>query len=336
MSELSRIAARLLGFGALIAITAVAPDVHATYSVLLRNSDSGEMGGAVVSCVGDFDLQAIFGYARPTTGSPVVFFTQAWYSEGNHEQALAWLESGNTIDDVLAKLTDPTFDESASERQYHFLQAGSALTWTGVDTLPYAAGLTGTYGPWRYSIAGNILTSSLVLESAEESLQTEVGSIEERLIGALEAGNDHDEGDSRCTPLPGDSAYIEVRDATGAVRIQHSVVNTGQTNPLTSLRDALALPLPVSPPSSAPSTAPTSASNDGDSVDSDRTSSSSDSESSAPRPNSPSKLNDQRSVGCDVSRSPRPGDDAWLASAIAVGMALGCTRRKARNQTHWT
>lgn len=337
MSGFRTTTVRILGFGALGAITALAPDAHATYSVLLRNSDTGEMGGAVVSCVGDFDLQAIFGYARPATSDPVVFFTQAWYSQSNHEQALVWLEAGDAVDDVLTKLTDSTFDASASERQYHFLQADAALTWTGPDTLPYAAGLTGAYGPWRYSIAGNILTSAHVLESAASSLQTEAGSIEERLIAALEAGNDNDEGDSRCTPLPGDSAYIEVRDPAGAVRISHSVVDTGQANPLSSLRDALGLTPPVSPPrdgTSGPATAATNDSSADGSNTADSTAAPTNSEASTPPPNSPSKMNDQRSVGCDVSRRSRPRNGAWLACAVALGVALRRALRKSPRGAH--
>lgn len=332
---------RVFGFVALVAITALAPDLHATYSVLLRNTDSGEMGGAVVSCVGDFDLQAIFGYARPAEGDPVVFFTQAWYSESNHAQALTWLDAGEPIDAVLAKLTDPTFDADASERQYHFIQADAALTWTGTETLPYAAGLTGSYGPWRYSVTGNILTSAHVLESAERSLQTESGPIEERLLRALEAGNDNDEGDSRCTPLPGDSAYVEVRDATGAVRVRHSVVDTGQTDPLAAMRDALALTPPVSPTHSTTNEtaiAPTAASTRGDASngnsntgDSNGGSAPSNDDSSAPPSPSPSKVNDQRSVGCDVSRGAEPRNATWLACALLLGITL---RRRAKAAIH--
>lgn len=211
----------------------------ATYSILLSNVETGELGGAVTSCVGRFDLSAIFGYARNDTRA-VVFFTQALFSEPNHDQALAWLNAGLEVNAVLAALTDPTFDDYAAERQYHFLPSDAeGTTWTGASTLAYAGGLDGSFGPWRYTIAGNILTGEGVLTRAEASLQVLDGSLEERLLVALEAGAQHAEGDSRCAPLPGDSAYIEVRDQNGVSRLRESVVATQPNNPLAALRRAV-------------------------------------------------------------------------------------------------
>lgn len=211
----------------------------ATYSILLSNQETGELGGAAISCVGDFDLSAIFGYSKGQ-GRAVVFFTQGLYSEVNHDQALVWFGADRDVAEVLFDLTELTFDAYAAERQYHFLpNDGAGTTWTGAATLPYAGGLIGSFGPWRYTLAGNILTSEHVLTSAEQSLRTLAGSLEERLVVALEAGAQEGEGDSRCSPLPGDSAYIEVRNRSGVSRLRHSVVNTQPQDPLALLREAV-------------------------------------------------------------------------------------------------
>jgi uncharacterized Ntn-hydrolase superfamily protein len=254
--------------GLVAAAILVAPTALATYSVLLSNVETGEIGGAATSCVGDFDLSAIFGYAENEQRA-VAFFTQGLYSEFNHDQALTWLNEGREVALVRSQLTEEDFDAYVEERQYHFLPSdGDGTTWTGPQTLPYAGGRIGSFGPWRYSLAGNILTSERVLTMAEESLQTAGGTIEERLIAALEAGARNEEGDSRCTPLPGDSAYIEVRDANGVSRLRRSVVDTQPESPLALLResalptssidtesDATSSTLDVSPPTvAAPAT----------------------------------------------------------------------------------
>jgi uncharacterized Ntn-hydrolase superfamily protein len=284
--------------------TLTAKTSSATYSVLLSNIETGELGGAAVSCVGDFNLSAIFGYAR-TESSGVGFFTQALYSESNHEQALAWLSDGREIADVLDALTDPAFDDYAADRQYHFLPANDAgTTWTGAATLTYAGSRSGGHGPWRYTLAGNILTSEQVLALAEQSLQTATGSIEERLVAALQAGAQNSEGDSRCTPLPGDSAYLEVRDAAGVSRLRRSVVDTQPDNPLTLLREAV---VPVSP--SAP-TAP-SAADPSTTIHSDTAAS-----PSTAQPPSDTR----RGGGCSVAFTPHA--DGWLLSCLVTGLML--------------
>ena len=234
----------------------IASGAHATYSVLLSNVETGEQGGAAVSCVGDLDLADIFGYARGDERQ-VVFFTQGLYSDDVRARVGTWLSEGRSIEDVLGAITDSSADAYAEERQFHFLpNDGAGTTWTGSRTLPFASGRAGQFGPWRYTLAGNILTSEHVLQRAEQSLQTAAGTIEERLVAALEAGAQNSEGDSRCRPLPGDSAYIEVRSAAGVSRLRHSVVNTAPANPLTLLRQAAIAPSPTPAPITAPTTPP--------------------------------------------------------------------------------
>lgn len=295
-----------------LAASLVAQSATATYSVLLTNIETREIGGATTSCVGDFDLSAIFGYAR-NEDRAVAFFTQALYSEFNHDQALTWLSDGHDVAEVLARLTDPAFDDYSSERQYHFLPSDAdGATWTGAKALAYAGGRFGSVGPWRYTLAGNILTSERVLTMAEESLQTSEGPLEERLLAALEAGARYDEGDSRCTPLPGDSAYMEVRDANGVSRLRHGVVDTKPDNPLDLLR-RVALPA-----NESDSQSPVSSSSPGVSPTTDTITP--DTASSSQNPSSTTANERSTTTSCLVSRS--PGRGFLLACFVLAGLGL--------------
>ncbi len=278
MHTVRSLAASLATLGAVAAIT-LSTTARATYSVLLTNTTTGEIGGAVTSCVGDFDLERVFGAQvnnanrapeapTETTAGPaerIAFFTQGLYSQENHDQVSAWIASGITPNAIIDAITAPSFDPRAAERQYHFLStSGAGLTWTGAETLPHSAGLTHSVGSWTYTLAGNILTSERVLLNMDAALRAARGSIEERLLVALEAGGTLTEGDARCSPNPGDSAFLIVFDAHGATRIRQSVVDTRSRDPLELLRLAV-LPAPVDTSMSAPTSTPDVSSTDTDS-----------------------------------------------------------------------
>lgn len=306
---------RQLALALAASTTLATPTASATYSVLLSNVETGELGGAATSCVGDFDLSAIFGYAR-NQDHAVAFFTQALFSEPNHDQALTWLNQGQEVANVLATLTDPTFDDYASERQYHFLPSDEdGTTWTGATTLPYAGGRAGSFGPWRYTLAGNILSSENVLTMAEASVHTLDGTLEERLLAALEAGAQNNEGDSRCSPLPGDSAYIEVRTSNGVSRLRHSVTNTGRGNPLALLREA-AVPSASSgmPSGSASETIHVSPSPPTSATSTSATDTPSTDTASSPRSLDATSEN----TGCIVARESNRAGLPFLCAALAV------------------
>ncbi len=182
--------------------------------MILTNTQTRELGGAVTSCVGDFDLQTIFAVVATPSVERVAVFTQSWFSEDNHRRAQELLATGVEPSEVLTQITDPTFDVDQGDRQYHFLRTdGLGLTWTGANAGTFAGGITGTFDDWAFTAAGNILTSERVLSTIELSLRSSHEALEQRLLTALEAVEAVHEGDSRCTPLPGDSAFIGVVDA---------------------------------------------------------------------------------------------------------------------------
>jgi uncharacterized Ntn-hydrolase superfamily protein len=226
-------------------------ETGATYSVLVQDRETGEFGGAAISCVGDFDLSHIFGFVPGSPANPLAFafFAQALYSEENYAQIKAWGGRGQKPSQILETLIRVELDPYAAERQYHFLSAeGEPLAWTGNQTLPYAGSRSGSGGQRSFTAAGNILTSERVLANLAQSFEGNVQPLEMQLLAALEAGARDGEGDSRCGELPGDSAFLTVVAADGAVQLSHSVVNTQPDNPLKRLRDAVTLePRPQQP-----------------------------------------------------------------------------------------
>jgi len=207
----------------------------ATYSIVGTDPQSGEIGGAGTSCVGPMDVYAIYGGA-PGYG---VVHAQAWLNDEGRLRAVELLAQGVSPEDILAEITDETFDASASIRQYGIADLqGRAAAFTGEDNSDYAGDAQGTVGAFTYSAQGNILTSEAVITQAVAGFEGEGCDLAERLMMALEAGGENGEGDSRCANqgIPADSAFIHVDLQDGTELLHLSVTDTSPDNPLVELR----------------------------------------------------------------------------------------------------
>jgi uncharacterized Ntn-hydrolase superfamily protein len=209
---------------------------RATYSIVAADSASGQVGGSGTSCVGSaLDVFIIYGGA-PGHGA---VHAQARVSTAGRDEAVRLLELDTLPDDIIAAITAPAFDRSASQRQYGIADlAGRAAGFTGSSTLPWSGDLQGTDGAFAYSIQGNILTSGAVLDQAEEGFLAGGCDLADRLMLALEAGAENGEGDSRCTPdgIPSDGAFLHV-DLSGGEELVHLEANdTRPESPLVELR----------------------------------------------------------------------------------------------------
>lgn len=298
-----------------VVCASLCPPANATFSVLLANTRSGEIGGAVTSCVGDFDLENIFAVVGTPTGELVAVFTQSWFSESNHERVQELLALGVGLQDVLDQVTDPAIDSDQADRQYHFLQSdGSGVTWTGSNAGAFAGGVDGAFDGWAFTVAGNILTSEQVLRTMDASLRSSKGPLEHRLLAALEAVENDGQGDSRCSPLPGDSAFIGVVTPAGESRMWHSVTNTAPRSAVRELRARVGMP------SAMPSaTGTTNSPHETAAPPSDA--------APAPETDDASAREASRSACTYVSKSTSsPSGTAWCLAACAWGVSLG--RRK--------
>lgn len=211
-----------------------------TYSIAASDKTTREVGGAGTSCLGGQDVYVIYA-AVPGIG---VVHAQARYSLTGKARAAELLTTGASPADIIAEITQASFDAGAAVRQYAVVDvSGAASGFTGNATMPFADDRQGNVGSFTYSVQGNILTSAQVLDSAASAFEASGCDLAERLMSALEAGAEGGEGDSRCTPngIPSDSAFLQVEAPDGeagdylALRVRSS----GSDNPLPLLRAQL-------------------------------------------------------------------------------------------------
>lgn len=208
-----------------------------TYSIAAVDPSSGEVGGAGTSCLDGGDVHVIY---RGVPGRGVVH-AQAYYTDAGRDRAAQLLAQGSSAAEVLAAVTDASFDGGTSRRQYGIVDVlEQAVGFTGDGTTAFAADVQGTSEGHAYTVQGNILTSARVLEQAAAAFEAGGCDLAERLMRALKAGAEHGEGDSRCTPagIPSDSAFLQVEQPGGteggylALRVETS----GTADPLPLLQ----------------------------------------------------------------------------------------------------
>ncbi len=184
----------------------------ATYSIAATDTDTAQVGGAAISCLGgNFSVGIVYGSA---VGAGVVH-AQAYvdFDFRGRQRAVELLEEGIAPAEIIAEITDPLFDSDAERRQYGVVDvSGRAAGFTGSEASSHASDRQGALGSFAYSVQGNLLTSEAVIEQAEEAFRAGGCDLADRLVRALEAGADGGEGDHRCTGdgIPGDTAFLQV------------------------------------------------------------------------------------------------------------------------------
>ncbi len=217
------------------AILLASARAEATYSITGADTATAEVGGAGTSCVGRSSVSVIYGSA-PGIG---VVHAQAAFNAAARDRAVELLLAGRTPDAIIAEITSPAFDSSASQRQYGVTTAaGLTAAFTGADCGAWAGHTSGGVGSLVYTAQGNILTGEAVVTAAARAFESGGCDLADRLMLALEAGAADGGGDMRCTPngIPSDGAFIRV-DRPGAPEwLSLRVDDIAPMNPLVLLR----------------------------------------------------------------------------------------------------
>lgn len=229
----------LLGAASLLSALVSVP-VHATYSLLIADKSTGQIGSVGVSCVGRQAVSAISGIA-PGFGA---IHAQAQSNAGGRDRGVTMLKESATAEQIIAAITAPSFDRLAASRQYGVVTLlGSAAGYTGSANMAYADDRQEMIGSYVSSYQGNILTSAAVLDQLADSLK-ERGACDlpETLMLALEAGARDQQGDSRCTPggIPADSGFLRVVDRVGNTLVSLEVTGRSTGGAVVGLREQLA------------------------------------------------------------------------------------------------
>jgi uncharacterized Ntn-hydrolase superfamily protein len=189
----------------LAAIFLAAGQAHATWSVIVLDRETHNIGLAGASC-SDY-VAGIAGYV-PGKGAVMAQAASNWQAKTKAEELI---RSGTAPDQILAAITDPNFDPDFSRQQYAimtFQAFDKPVTYTGTNTEDYHGAITGD----GFSTQGNMLPGSAVLEAVATSINATRKAkqpIAEILLSALEAGASAG-GDKRCGKQRSTSAFITV------------------------------------------------------------------------------------------------------------------------------
>ena len=181
-----------------------ATPARATYSIVAVDTVTGAVGGAGASCI---DGSVIINDIIEGIGA---VHTQAWYLEGNQDNAHALLAQGLTPDSIISWLDNNDVENQPELRQYGVVTLagpGASASYTGTATSAWAGHIVGP----GYAIQGNILLGPEIVQDMETAFLTTEGQLEDKLMAALEAANVPG-ADTRCLSCnkPAISAFIKV------------------------------------------------------------------------------------------------------------------------------
>lgn len=149
-----------------------------TFSIVGFDPETGDLGIAVQSKF--IAVGAVVPWAKAGVGA---IATQSYANTSYGPQGLALLAKGHTARKTIELLT--AGDEGREQRQVGIVSAqGDAATFTGAECHDWAGGLIGE----NFCCQGNILVSGETVEALAATFQSETGSLADKLLAALAAG----------------------------------------------------------------------------------------------------------------------------------------------------
>lgn len=161
-------------------------DLISTFSIVARDSATGELGIAVASRF--FSVGSVVPWAKADVGAVA---TQSYANTSFGWRGLDLLEKGASPQEIVAILlrNDPT----PQKRQFGIVSAdGQSATFSGALCNAWAGGRNGP----NYAVQGNILAGEAVVTAMEAAFLQTSGTLADRMYAALLAGEKNG-GDSR-------------------------------------------------------------------------------------------------------------------------------------------
>lgn len=161
------------------------PFTH-TYSIVARDSVTGEMGVAVQSHW--FSVGSVVSYGKAGVG---VVATQSLVNPSYGAKGLALMEQGLTPQQALKALIEN--DKGEMYRQVAFLDAsGNVATHTGSLCIDEAGHKQGK----NFSVQANMMLNNTVWDAMATAFESTKGSLSDRILAALKAA-ETEKGDIR-------------------------------------------------------------------------------------------------------------------------------------------
>ncbi len=149
-----------------------------TWSILARDPATGALGAAVAT-----RFFAVGALAIHVEGGVAALATQALINPMIAVRGMPRLRAGEAPADVIADLLAE--DAGAAHRQVHILDAGGRIAaTTGNGCVSWCGSVRGV----DVSVAGNMLAGPAVVERTLAAFEAACGTLTERLLTALEAG----------------------------------------------------------------------------------------------------------------------------------------------------
>ncbi len=147
----------------------------ATYSIVARDPETGEMGVAVQSHW--FSVGSIVSWGEAGVG---VVATQSFVNPAFGPDGLELLKSGMTASEVVDKLIAE--DEGRDVRQLAIIDVnGNVKSYTGKNCIPGAGNIIGE----NYSVQANFMLNDKVPGAMSKAFEESTGPLAERLMAAL-------------------------------------------------------------------------------------------------------------------------------------------------------
>ncbi len=171
---------------------------NATWSIVLADTETGEVGIGQATCVGNIDLRSESAVVVSGRGVGTV---QAYVDVSGLARSTirSGLLAGTPPGQILADLS--ANDPAHETHQYCIVDVqGGAATYTGtmVQSFAYAGGQTGQAGSIRYCVAGNVLAGGPVIAQAAQAIADTPGGLADKLMAAMQAARGMG-GDGRCS-----------------------------------------------------------------------------------------------------------------------------------------
>ncbi len=182
----------------LAALTLLASQALATWSLVVVNLRTGEVCIASATCIENYDLLKAIGVITSEVG---VGATQSFAVSAATRQRIHTLmlegASPQEILDIIA-VDDPMW----LRRQIGLVDmAGRAVSYSGINCGTWFGGVTGQQGDFVYAIQGNVLTGAPVVADCEAAFLATPGDMGQKVMAAMEAAMAMG-GDGRCSCSP--------------------------------------------------------------------------------------------------------------------------------------
>lgn len=150
-----------------------------TFSIVAFDPQTKELGVAVASKF--LSVGAVVPFAKAGVGA---IATQSWANLDYGSDGLDMLQRGMSPEEVLQELV--VNDEKSGARQVGIVDAsGRSAIFTGDDCFGWAGG----FAEENFAIQGNLLVSENTVNAMKEVFLQNEGSLAERLLAALHAGD---------------------------------------------------------------------------------------------------------------------------------------------------